>query len=109
VRNAENNMEVSCGQDFLLACRQPTLARLCLALRAMPVTARVIRDGLMTATGTQIEMTTQSCRAAVLDGTQDLQLLKAEARSISVEKAVALCANEIGHLQGGPAHFCLLR
>jgi hypothetical protein len=26
-------------------------------------------------------------------------LLKAEARSVSVEKAVALCTNEIGHLQ----------
>jgi hypothetical protein len=46
---------------------------------------------------------------AVLDGAEDFQLLKAEARSVSVEKAVALCTNEIGHLQYWLAHFCLLR
>jgi hypothetical protein len=39
-------------------------------------------------------MATQSCRAAVLDSAEHLQLLKDEARSISVEKAVALRTNE---------------
>jgi hypothetical protein len=35
--------------------------------------------------------------------------LKAEARPVPIEKAVALCANDIGHLQGGPAHVRVLR
>jgi len=107
--NAENDMEVSSRQNFLFARGQPTLARLCLALGAMPVTAIVIRDGLMAATGTRVEMATQSCCTAVLNGAEHFQLLKAEARPVSVEKAVALCTNAVGHLQGGPGHFCLLR
>ena len=86
------------GQDFLFAGSQPTLARLCLALGAMPITARIIGDGLVTTAGTGVEMATQSCCAAVLDSTEHFQLLKAEARPVSVEKVVALCANEIGHL-----------
>ena len=105
MRDAEDDMEVSRRQDFLFASSQPTLARLCLALGAMPVTAGVIGNGLMTAAGTRVEMPTQRCRAAVLDGAEHFQLLKAEARSVPIEKAVALCADEIGHLQGGPAHF----
>ena len=105
---AEDDMKVR-RRDFLLARGQPTLARLCLTLRAMPVTAGVIRDGLIAASRTGVEMTAQSCRAAVLDGTKNFQLLKAEARPVSVEKAVALCANDVSHLQGGLAHFCLLR
>jgi len=63
----------------------------------------------MTAARTRVEMTTQSRGAAVPDGAEHFQLLKAETRPVSVEKAVALCTDEIGHLQGGPAHFCLLR
>ena len=55
----------------------------------------------MTTAGTRVEMATQGCCAAVLDSAKHFQLLKAEARPVSVEKAVALCANEIGHLQVG--------
>jgi hypothetical protein len=62
----------------------------------------------MTAADTRVEMATQRCHAAVLDGAEHFQLLEAEARSVSVEKAVAQCTDDIGHLQGGPAHFCLL-
>lgn len=109
VRNTEDDMEVCRRQDFLFAGSQPALACLRLALRAMPVPARVIGNGLMTALRTRIEMAAHGCRATVLDGTEDFQLLKAEARSVSVEKAVALRAKDVGHLQGGPAHFCLLR
>ena len=79
--NAENNMEVSSRQNFLFARGQPTLTRLCLALGAMPVTARVIRDGLMTASRTRVKVAAQSCCATVLDGAEDFQLLKAEARN----------------------------
>jgi hypothetical protein len=74
--NAEDDMEVCRRQDFPLARSQPTLARLCLTLRAMPVTAGVVRDGLITAARARVEITSQSCCAAVLDGTKHFQLLK---------------------------------
>src|SRR6478735_4592345 len=105
MRNTEDDMEVCRRQDFLFASSEPTLACLCLTLGAMPVTARVVGNGLMTAARTRVEMTTQSCCAAVLDGAERFQLLKVEARPVSVEKAVALCANEIGHLQGWVGSF----
>ena len=40
----------------------------------------------MTASRTRIEMATQRCRAVVLHGAECFELLKAEARSISLEK-----------------------
>ena len=46
VRHSEHDMEVAGGQEFSLVGRQPALARLRLALGAVPVSARVIRDSL---------------------------------------------------------------
>ena len=51
MRQSENNVEVRHAEQFLLAGGEPALARLRLALRAVPVPAGVIRDGLMTALG----------------------------------------------------------
>src|SRR2546430_13586194 len=45
--NSEHNMEVAGGEELSLMSRQPTLARLRLALGAVPISARVVRDGLM--------------------------------------------------------------
>src|SRR5260370_42483421 len=109
MRHAEDDVEVSSRQHFLFAGGNPALARLRLTLWAMPVTARVIGDGPMTALRARIEMAAQSCCAAVLDGTEYSELLKAEARSISLKKAGALCAKKIGHLQGRARHRSLLR
>jgi hypothetical protein len=47
--HSEHDMEVAGGQEFSLAGRQPTLARLDLALGTVPISARVVRDGLMSA------------------------------------------------------------
>jgi hypothetical protein len=46
----------------------------------LPVTAGVVRDGLLTALRTSIEMATQRCRAAVLDGAKCFELLVSDAR-----------------------------
>ena len=42
VRHSEHDMEVTGGQEFALAGRQPAFARLRLALGAVPVSARVV-------------------------------------------------------------------
>ena len=42
VRHSEHDMEVASGQEFAFAGRQPALARLGLALGAVPISARVI-------------------------------------------------------------------
>ncbi len=70
--------------------------------------AGVIGDGLMPALWTGIEVSTQSRSAAILDGAESLELLIIETRFVSVQKATALCAEDVGHLHGRPAHSCFL-
>jgi hypothetical protein len=79
-------MEVAGGQEFSLAGRQPMLARLGLALGAVPISARVVRDGLMTAAQARIPVATQCCGAAALNGTKRFELLEIKAGSIATSR-----------------------
>jgi hypothetical protein len=90
--HSEQNMEVAGGQEFSLAGRQPTLARLSLALGAMPISARVVRDDLMSAAQARIPVATQCCGAAALNGTKRFELLEIKPGSIAVQEAIALSA-----------------
>src|SRR5437016_12808810 len=92
VRHSEHDMEVAGGQEFSLAGRQPALAGLGLALGAVPVSARVVGDGLMTAVRAGIAMTAQRCGAAALNGAKGFELLKAKAGSIPIQEAIAVRA-----------------
>src|SRR5258708_3177541 len=90
--HSEHNMEVAGGQEFSLAGRQPTLARLRLTLGAVPISARVVRDDLMSAAQAGIPVTAQCCGAGALNGTKRFELLKVKAGSIPVQEAIALSA-----------------
>jgi hypothetical protein len=59
--------------------------------------------------GAGIEVTSERGGAAVQQGAEGFELLEIEARSIPVEEALALNAEDIGHLHGGPSHFLCLR
>ena len=59
--------------------------------------------------GTGIEVTPERCGAAVVQGAEGFELLEIEARSIPVEEALTLNAEDIGHLHGGPSHGFFLR
>ena len=109
VRHGEDDMKVAGRQELSLLRGKPAFARLRLALGAVPVAARVIRDGLMTASGASIEMTTERRGAAVPDGTMSLELLKVVTGSIPVQEAISLRAEDISHLHGGSCHGCFLR
>src|ERR1039457_2930385 len=109
VGHREHDMEVAGGEKFSLAGRHPALARLRLALGAVPVSARVVRDSLMTATRAGIAMTAQSSGATTQNGTKGFELLKAKAGSIPIQKALALHAKDVSHLEGGPSHFSFFR
>jgi hypothetical protein len=45
----EDDVEVGDSEKFFFPCGEPALASLRLTLRAVPVSAGIIRDGLMTA------------------------------------------------------------
>jgi len=58
----------------------------------------------MSALWTGIEVSAQSRGAALLDGAESLELLIVKTRLVSVQKTAALCAEDVGHLHGWPAH-----
>lgn len=72
MREGEDDVGVAGGQQFLLAICQPTLTCVALALWAMPVSARVVRDGAISAVGAVVDMAAERSRAATFDGGQYL-------------------------------------
>src|SRR5688572_32956326 len=96
-------MEVTRLKQFLAAGVHPTLACLGLALVAMPVAAAVVGDDRSSlAVGTNIGMTAERCGAAPRDRSNNLELLNSQ--GVLVDEVIALCSEDIGHLDGGPAH-----
>ena len=54
-------------------------------------------------------MTAESSGSAAQDGAHDLELLETKLASVAIEERVALRAEDVGHLHGGPGHgFCFL-
>jgi hypothetical protein len=104
-KSSEHDMELTGGQEFAFAGRQPALARLRLTLGAVPASARVVGDGLMTAAWAGIAMTAQRRSATAQNGPKRFELLKVKAGSIAIQKAIALRTKDVGQLEGGPSHF----
>ena len=107
MRQGEYDVEVGDAEEFCFSCGEPALASLCLALGTVPVPAGVIRDGLMTALRTSIDVAAQRGRSAASDRPQHTQLLVIQP-GILFDKTITLLAEYIGHLHGRPAH-CGLR
>src|SRR5215831_11554140 len=104
MRQSEDHVEVGNGQQLGRTRSQPLGRSVALALGAVPVAARVIRDGEMSTAEALITMTTERCRTAVEDRVHYLAVLESEMRSVSFPEAVARCAENVGHLEGGSAH-----
>jgi hypothetical protein len=66
VGHGQHDIKAASGPEFVFTRRQPTLARLRLALGAVPVSARVVGDGLMTAVRAGIAMAAERFMNAVL-------------------------------------------
>ena len=49
-------------------------------------------------------MASERRRAATDDGVHHLAVLRGELRSVPLDEAAAACAEDVGHLKGGPAH-----
>jgi|SRR5579872_1126745 len=78
MRQREDHMEVGHAEHFFFAGGEPALARLRLALRAMPIAGGVIRDGLMAASWTVTNMAAESCCAATGHRSQYAESLNAQ-------------------------------
>jgi hypothetical protein len=78
MRQCEDHVEVGNGQQFSRARGKPVGPRVPLALRAVPVAARVERDDLVAAADALIAMTTQCRGAAADDGIEHLAMRPCE-------------------------------
>jgi hypothetical protein len=54
-------------------------------------------------------VTSERGGAAVLKGSEGFELLNSTARSVPGEESLALHAEDVGHLHGGPGHRFFLR
>src|SRR5687767_2240820 len=105
MRDGEDYVNVFHRQQLLAAFGEPLFASVGLALRTMPGTARIERNGLMPAMVTPIQVATERCRAAVLDGKQHADVQPRQPGSILFDKALAMRANDMGHLEEWRLHF----
>ena len=101
----EDDVEVADGKQFGLPVGQPTVARRRLALGTVAIAAGVIGDGTIAASRTFVEMSTQRRRSAARNGPEHFQVGPVNPVSVVLDEAIALCANDIGHLEGWPGHF----
>jgi hypothetical protein len=61
----------------------------------------------MTRVRAGIVMTAERRGPTAQNGAKRFELLKAKARSIPIQEAIAVHAKNVGHLEGGPSHFSL--
>src|ERR1700722_635086 len=105
-RKCEDHMDVARREKFSLPCGDPAFAGRGLTLRAVSIAAAVVGDGgTMPAAGALIEMTAECGGATPRNGQQHLDVLPAEPLAISFEEGSSCAADEIGHLEGRPAHL----
>ena len=64
----------------------------------------------MAASGTPVQVTTERCRAAKLDGMKNTQMEPCQPGLVLGDEAVAALSDDIGHLERWPVHrFSSLR
>src|SRR6266851_10515095 len=104
----EDHMDVARREKFSLTCGDPAFPGRGLTLRAVSIAAAVVGDGgTMPAAGALIEMTAECGGATARNGQQYFDVLPAEPLSISFDEGSSCAADEIGHLEGRPAHLFL--
>src|SRR5262250_160440 len=107
-RQGEYDVDVRRGQKFTTTRRDPAFTRTGLTLRAVAITAAVVRDsGTMSAAGALIDMATEGSGATARDGQQDLEVSPTEPRTVARDEVCSCAANDIGHLSLWPTHLLL--
>jgi hypothetical protein len=103
-RQCEHDMIIRHRQQVGLARRQPVLCRRALALRAVPVAARVVRDLAVRALLAARDMPAERRRAAALDRRHHLQLAEADMAGIGPAPCRTVAAEDIRDLQRWTRH-----
>ena len=86
VREREDDMDVAGRREFPAARLEPTIPGVSLALGAVPVSARVVRDGAIPATRTLILLPAECGSTAALDGRQDFAMLTGDPPATALDE-----------------------
>jgi hypothetical protein len=105
VGEREYNMRVGDGKQFSAPRRQPSIARLALALRAVPVAARVIGNGLIAAGETSVQMAAHRGSATSLDRAEYFKVQPGKPKRRMIDQSVTRYGYNFGQLQEWPAHL----
>ena len=107
VRQGEDNMDIGDRQEFVLASCDPFIASSALALGAVPIAAAVKGDGAIATSRTLVAMAAECRSATACDGVEDFAVGPVDPAAVVLDEAIALSANDIGHLEEWPSHFFL--
>src|ERR1700730_5632100 len=109
-RECEDDMDIAGGQQLSFPRLEPAQAGVALAPWAVPVAARVIRDGRMSAIRALIAMSTPRGGARRAAGRQRVMAsttfswLSVDPLATALNEGLSCTANDVGHLQRRPAH-----
>jgi hypothetical protein len=108
-RQSEDQVEVADRQQIGLAGGKPIPCRHALALGAMAVAARVVRNPAVAAILTTLDMTAEGGRAALLDRRHHLELTQARMPGIGSAPSGSVVMKDVRDLQPRAAHRCRAR
>jgi len=98
-------MDIGNGKQFSLASGDPVVASLALALGAVSIPTTIKGDGTIPTAGTLVAMSTQCRGTAACDGLEHFAMAPVNPAATVLDKAIALRANDVGHLEWWPVHF----
>jgi hypothetical protein len=102
-RHREDRLDVAGRQQLALTLLEPADVGVALALRAVPVAARVVGDGGVSAAGALVAMAAESSRPTARDRGQHLLILTVDPSAAAFHEALPDVANDVGHLHRGAA------
>jgi hypothetical protein len=102
-REREDGVYVASGQQLPFTLLEPAQAGVALASWAMPVAARVIGDGSVSAVRALIAMAAQCSGATARDRIEYLQVLPVDPAMTAFCEAITGVADDVGHLERGAA------
>jgi hypothetical protein len=102
----EDHVQVARGEQFSSTCSNPPFASSGLTLRAMAITAAVIRDGsTVCAAGALNEMSAELSRTTPRNGQQHFDMLPTDPLAVSLDEGSSRSADEIGNLERRRGHW----
>ena len=102
-RHREDRVDVAGRQQLPLSLLEPADAGVALTLRAVPVAARVVGDGRVSAAEALVAVAAESGRPATRDRDQHLLMLAVDPSAAAFDEALSGVANDVGHLHRRPA------